>query len=58
MKFCIMQQFIKVSTVCYLKLRQKQSLEKDTQFYLEIIGCDLLIYTMDHSKFNVSNQRE
>ena len=27
-------------------------------FYLEIITCDLLIYTMDHPKFIASNQKE
>ena len=34
----------------YCLLRQKQSLEKGRQFYLEII-CDSLIYTMNHPKF-------
>ena len=34
-------------------LRQKQSSEKDMQFYLEIITHDPSIYTMDHPKFVV-----
>ena len=36
--------------------RQKRSSEKELQFNLEIIACDSLIYTMDHSKFIISNQ--
>ena len=39
-------------------LRQKQFSEKEIQFYLEIITCGPSDYTMDHSKFIVSNQKE
>ena len=39
-------------------LRQKQSSEKEIQFYFEIITCDPLIYTMDLPKFIVSIQKE
>ena len=39
-------------------LRQKRSSEKEIQFYLEIITCNPSIYTMDHPKFIVSNQKE
>ena len=39
-------------------LRQKLSSEKKIHIYLEIITCDPLIYTMDHSKFILSNQNE
>ena len=42
----------------YRLLRQKQSSEKEIQFYLKILACDPLIYTMDHPKFIVSNQKE
>ena len=38
----------------YYFLRQKQSPEKEINFYLEIITCDPSIYTM----FIVSNQKE
>ena len=34
-------------------LRQKQSSEKEIQFYLEIITFDPSINTMDHSSFIV-----
>ena len=40
----------------YCSPRQKRSSEKELQFYLEIITCDSLIYTMDHSKFIISDQ--
>ena len=39
-------------------LRQKQSSETAIQFYLEIMTGDPSIYTMDHLKFIVSNQKE
>ena len=39
-------------------LRQKRSSEKEIQFYLENITCNPSIYTMDHPKFIVSNQKE
>ena len=39
-------------------LRQKLSSENEIQFNLEIITCNPLIYTMDHPKFIVSNQKE
>ena len=39
-------------------LRQKPSSEKEIQFYLEIMTCDPLIFTMDHPKFIVSSQKE
>ena len=41
-----------------LLLRQKPSSEKEIQFYLEIMTCDPLIFTMDHPKFIVSSQKE
>ena len=37
---------------------QKRSSEKEIQFYLGIKTCEPSIYTMDHSKFIVSNQEE
>ena len=41
MKCCIMQHFIRVSLHCLL--RQKRSLEKEIQFYMEIyVTCDPL----------------
>ena len=40
-------------------LRQNDLQRKTyTHFYLEIITCDPSIYTMDHPKFIVSNQKE
>ena len=39
-------------------LRQRRFSEKEIQFYLEIITCDPLIYTMDHPKLVVSNKKE
>ena len=39
-------------------LRQEQSSEKEIQFYLEIISCNPLMYTMDLPKFIVSIQKE
>ena len=39
-------------------LRQIISSEKEMQFYLEIITCDLSICTMNHAKFLMSNQKE
>ena len=39
-------------------LRGKQSLEKEIQFYLEIITCDPSINTMEHSKIIISKQKE
>ena len=52
--------------ILHCLLRQKQSSEKGIQFKSEkgiqfnweIITCDPSKYTMDHSKFNVSNQKE
>ena len=38
--------------------RQKQSLETEKHFYLENITCYPFIYTMGHSKFIVSTQKE
>ena len=38
--------------------RQNQSLEAEIQFYLDNITCYPSIYTMDHSKFIVSIQKE
>ena len=38
-------------------LSQKRSSEKEIDFFFLIITCDPLIYTMDHSKFIISNQR-
>ena len=37
---------------------QKGSLEKEIQFYLEIIACDPSIYTMDQPKFIAFYQKE
>ena len=42
----------------YCLLSQNQSSEKVIQFYLKIITCDRLIYTMNHSKPIVSNHKE
>ena len=42
----------------YCFLRQKRSLEIEIQVYLEVMTCDSSIYTMEHPKFIVSNQRE
>ena len=39
-------------------LRQKQTSEEEYIFHLEFITYDLLIYTMNHPKFIVSNQKE
>ena len=39
-------------------LRQKQSSEKEMQFYLEITTCDPLMCTMDLPKFIVSIKKE
>ena len=39
-------------------LRQKQSSEKEIQFYFEMITCDPLMYAMDLPKFIVSIQKE
>ena len=39
-------------------LRQKKSSEKEKQFYLDIVTCAPTIYTMDHSKFISSNQKD
>ena len=39
-------------------LRQNDLQRKKYNFYLEIITCDPSIYTMDHSKFIVSNQKD
>ena len=39
-------------------LRQKRSAEKEIQFLFGNITCDPSIYTMDHPKFMVSNQKE
>ena len=39
-------------------LRQKKSSEKEIHFHLDIITCDPSIYTLDHPKFIVSNQKE
>ena len=39
-------------------LRQKQSSEKEMQFYFEIITFDPLMYTMDLPRFIVSIQKE
>ena len=41
---------------CLLKL--KGSSDKTLQFYLEIVTCDRLSYTMDHSKFIASIQKD
>ena len=55
MKCCIMRHFIRVYTVC----QAKNSLQrKKYNFYLEIIACDPMIYTMDHPKFIVLYQKE
>ena len=35
-------------------LSQKQSSEKEIQFYFEILTCDPSLYTVDHPKFIVS----
>ena len=39
-------------------VRQNDLQRKKYIFYLEIITCDPSIYTMDHSKFIVSNQKD
>ena len=39
-------------------IRQKQSSEKEIHFYLKVLTCELLIHTMDHPKFVVSNKQE
>ena len=39
-------------------LRQKLLSEKKIQFLLEIVSCDPLNFTMDHSKFIASIQKE
>ena len=41
----------------YGLLRKNPSSEKYT-FYMEIITCDPSVYTMDHPKFVVSNQKK
>ena len=38
--------------------KTKQYSVKEIQFYLRIITCDPLIYTLDHPKLIVSNLRE
>ena len=38
--------------------RQNQSSEKEIQYILEIITCDLSIYTMDHPDFIVCSFME
>ena len=38
-------------------LRQKQSSEKEMQFYFKIITCDPFMYTMDLPRFIVSIQK-
>ena len=43
------KSFIASGPVCY---------GGEIQFYLEIITCDQSIYTLDHPKFIVSNQKE
>ena len=50
----IMWQFIRVYTVCY----DKNDLKGKLQFCLKIKTCDPLNYTMDHSKFIASIQKE
>ena len=50
-----MLHFIKVYIVC----QDKNDLQiKKCNFYMEIITCDTSVYTMDHPKFIVSNQKE
>ena len=41
-----------------VKIFQMVSPTDNCYFILEIITCDPCIYTMDHSKFIVSNQKE
>ena len=38
--------------------KTKTIFREKIQFHLEIITCDPWIYTMDHPKFIVSNQKE
>ena len=40
----------------YYLLRQKQSQEKEINFYLEIITCDPSIYTMDHPVYCIKSE--
>ena len=47
--------FIRVYTVCFDKIDRKR---KKIQFYLEIVTYNPLNYTMDHSKFIASTQKE
>ena len=44
--------------VLHCLLRQKQSLEKEIQFHLEVITCYSSIYAMEHPSVIVSNQKE
>ena len=39
-------------------IRQKQSSEKEIQYFLEMITCDPSIYTMDHTDFIVCSFME
>ena len=51
MKCCRMQHFIRVCTVCLVKLENLSS-EKELHFYLEIKACHSLVYTRDHTDLN------
>ena len=42
----------------YLPSNKNHLQRKINNFYLELKTCDLSIYTMDHPKFIVSNQKE
>ena len=41
-----------------LFVKTKRFSEKERKFYLEIIPCDPLIYTMDRPKFILSKKKE
>ena len=55
MKWHKMRHFIRVYTVC--NSGNKRSSEKEI-FYLGMITCNPLMFTMDLPKFIVSNQKE
>ena len=50
----IMLHFIRVYTVC----QDKTSFRVRNTIYLENIICDSSMYSMDHPKFIISNQKE
>ena len=51
---CVLWQTVKTHMECSIIKTNTIFREKEILFYLKIITCDPLIYTMDHTKFNVS----